>query len=63
MLTQYGIEANLEKIDALQIMESLRNMHEVQILAGRVVALGRFVAWLADRCLPFFKILRKAGQV
>ncbi|KAK3021614.1 hypothetical protein RJ639_045247 [Escallonia herrerae] len=33
---------------------------EVQELTGRVVALGRFMSKLAEKCLPFFKAIRKA---
>ena len=34
-------------------------MHEVQQLIGRVAAFNRFVSKSIDKCLPFFKILRK----
>ena len=40
-------------------MSSPRNIHKVQQLASQVAALNRFVFKLADKCLPFFKILRK----
>uniref|UniRef100_A0A2N9ICH8 Uncharacterized protein n=1 Tax=Fagus sylvatica TaxID=28930 RepID=A0A2N9ICH8_FAGSY len=33
---------------------------EVQSLTGRVAALNRFVSRATDKCLPFFKTLRKA---
>ena len=33
---------------------------EVQSLTGRVVALNRLVSRATDKCLPFFKTLRKA---
>ena len=33
---------------------------EVQSLTGRVVALNRFVSKATDKCLPFFKTLKKA---
>ena len=41
-------------------MEPLKNIKEVQSLTGRVAALNRFVFKATDKCLPFFKILRKA---
>ena len=41
-------------------MEPPKNIKEVQSLTGRVAALNRFVSKATDKCLPFFKILRKA---
>ncbi|XP_057463265.1 uncharacterized protein LOC130753291 [Actinidia eriantha] len=40
-------------------MSSPRNILEVQQLTGRVAALNRFISKFADKCLPFFRILRK----
>ena len=37
-----------------------RTIKEVQSLTGRVAALNRFVSRATDKCLPFFKTLRKA---
>ena len=60
MVSQRGIEANLDKIQAILDMEPPKNIKEVQSLTGRVAALNRFVSKATDKCLPFFKILRKA---
>nr|XP_023913408.1 uncharacterized protein LOC112024989 [Quercus suber] len=43
-------------------MEPLKNIKEVQSLTGRVAALNRFVSKATDKCLPFFKILKKAFE-
>ena len=43
-------------------MEPPKNIKEVQSLSGRVAALNRFVSKAIDKCLPFFKILRKAFE-
>ena len=48
-----------DQIQSLLMMSSPRNIHEVQQLTGRVATLNRFVSKSADKCLPFFKILRK----
>jgi len=40
----------------------LKNIKEVQSLNGRVVALNKFVFRATDKCLPSFKILRKAFE-
>ena len=62
MVSQRGIEANLDKIQVILDMESPKNIKEVQSLTGRVAALNRFVSKATDKCLPFFKILRKAFE-
>ncbi|XP_038986795.1 uncharacterized protein LOC120112114 [Phoenix dactylifera] len=59
VISQRGIEANPEKIRALQEMTPPRTVKEVQRLTGRVAALGRFVSRSAERCLPFFAALKK----
>ena len=41
-------------------MSSPRTTKEVQSLTGRVAALNRFVSKAMDKCLPFFKTLKKA---
>ena len=43
-------------------MKPSQNVKEVQSLTGRVAALNRFVSKAIDKCLPFFKILRKAFE-
>uniref|UniRef100_A0A2N9F5Z7 Uncharacterized protein n=1 Tax=Fagus sylvatica TaxID=28930 RepID=A0A2N9F5Z7_FAGSY len=60
MVSQRGIEANLDKIKAVLEMTPPRTIKEVQSLTGRVAALNRFVSRATDKCLPFFKTLRKA---
>ncbi|GFS38849.1 hypothetical protein Acr_00g0059790 [Actinidia rufa] len=59
LVTNSGIKANPDQIQALIAMNSPISIHEVQQLTGRVVALNRFVSKSADKCLPFFRILRK----
>ncbi|GFZ06817.1 hypothetical protein Acr_18g0009870 [Actinidia rufa] len=59
LVTKRGIEVNPDQIQALLSMSSPRNIREVQQLTGQVAALNRFVSKSADKCLPFFKILRK----
>ncbi|XP_073130883.1 uncharacterized protein [Henckelia pumila] len=59
MVTRRGIEANLEKIQAIISMSSPKNIQEVQRLTGRITALAWFISRSADMRLPFFKALRK----
>jgi len=60
MVSHRGIEANLDKIHAILNMEPPKNIKEVQYFTGRVAALNRFVSKVTDKCLPFFKVLKKA---
>ena len=60
MVTQWGIEANPEKIRAILDMKHPSSKKEVQKLTRRVAALSRFISKSAERCLPFFKVLRQA---
>jgi hypothetical protein len=56
-----GIKANLEKIKTIEAMRPPARIKEVQKLTGCLVALSRFISRLAERALPFFKLLRKSG--
>ncbi|KAK2991305.1 hypothetical protein RJ640_024570 [Escallonia rubra] len=58
MISERGIEANPEKIQAIQEMVAPRRVKEIQILTGRIAALSRFLSKSAERCLPFFKALK-----
>ena len=60
MVSQRGIEANLEKVRAILEMSSPKTIKEVQSLTRRVAALNRFVSKATDKCLPFFKTLKQA---
>ena len=62
IVNQRGIEANPTKIAAIQDMNPPTNIKELQCLTGRIVALNRFVSKSAERCLPFFKALRKTKE-
>ena len=57
-----GIEANPEKIKAILDMKPLQNVKEVQFFTRRVAALNRFVSKTTDKCLPFFRVLKRAFE-
>ena len=59
MVSQRGIEANPDKIQAIMEMAPSRNVKEVQSLNGKITALNRFVSRATDKCLPFFRMLKK----
>jgi hypothetical protein len=60
MVSSRGIEANPEKVRAVLEMQAPRTTKQLQQLTGRIAALNRFISRSTDKCLPFFKILRKA---
>ena len=62
MVSQRGIEVNSEKVRVILELEPPRTVKAVQSLNGKVVALNRFVSKATDRCLPFFRILRKSFE-
>ena len=62
MVSQRGIEANPDKIWAIMEMKPSKNVKEVQSLNGIVAALNRFVSRATDKCLPFFRTLKKSFE-
>ena len=60
MVSQRGIEENPKKVRAILKMSSPKTIKEVQSLIRRVAALNRFVSKVMDKCLPFFKTLKRA---
>jgi hypothetical protein len=61
LVSHRGIEANPEKIKAIEAMRPPARIKDVQKITGSLAALSRFISRLAERALPFFKLLRKSG--
>ncbi|KAL2241094.1 UNVERIFIED_CONTAM: Retrovirus-related Pol polyprotein from transposon [Sesamum indicum] len=59
MISERGIEANPEKIQAIMGLRLPNSIKEMQKLTGKIASLSRFISRSADRSLPFFKALRK----
>ena len=53
-MSHRGIEANPEKVKAVEDMSPPKTLREMQKLTGRVTALGHFISKLGERALPFF---------
>ena len=62
MESQRGIEANPDKIRAIMEMAPPRNVKEVQSLNGKMAALNRFVSRATNKCLRFFRMLKKSFE-
>ncbi|KAL2228552.1 UNVERIFIED_CONTAM: hypothetical protein Sindi_1834900 [Sesamum indicum] len=59
MVSERGIEANPEKIEAILKLRSSTTIKEVQKLTSKLASLNHFISKSSDRNLPFFKVLRK----
>jgi hypothetical protein len=61
LVSHRGIEANPNKIWAIEAMRPPARLKDVQKLTGSLAALSRFISRLAERALPFFKLMRGSG--
>ena len=62
MVSQRGIEVNPEKVRAIMELAPPKTVKELQSLNGKIAALNRFVSRVTDKCLPFFRILKKSFE-
>ena len=60
MVSQRGIEANPDKLKAMIEVKSPKTVKEVHSLTGKVATLNRFVFRATNKCMPFFKVLKRA---
>ena len=58
-ITNGGIEVNPDQIEAVKRLKPPSNPKEVQILTGMLAALNQFISKFADRCRPFYQLLKK----
>ena len=59
MVSQRGIEVDLDKIKAIVEMKPPRTKKEIRGFLGRIQYIGRFIAQLTMMCEPIFKLLKK----
>ena len=62
MVSQRGIEVNLDKIRAIMEMTPPRIVKEIQSLNNRVAALNKFMLRATNKCLPLFCMLKKSFE-
>ena len=60
IVSQRGIEVNPDKVRAIMEITPPINIKEVESLNGKIVALNRFFLRVTDKCLPFFRTLKKS---
>ena len=59
IVSNRGIEANPEKINAIMAKDAPATIKDVQKLTGCMAAFNRFLSRLGKRGLPFFKLLKQ----
>ena len=59
LITGQGIEVNPNQIEAIKRLKPLSNPKEVQVLTRMLATLNQFISKFADRCRPFYQLLRK----
>jgi hypothetical protein len=59
IISQRGIEANPEKVAALERMDPIRDLKGVQKVLGCLAALSRFISRLGEKGLPLYRLLKK----
>jgi hypothetical protein len=62
IVSEHGIEANLEKIVAIARMGPIQNVKGVQWIMGCLAALSRFISCLSERGFPLYHLLKKTNQ-
>nr|XP_009783541.1 PREDICTED: uncharacterized protein LOC104232130 [Nicotiana sylvestris] len=62
IVSNRGIEINLNKIKMIEDIAVVENIKAVQRLIGRIAALGRFISRSSDRSHRFFSLLKKKNN-
>src|SRR3954464_14393461 len=60
IVSERGIEANPEKINAIMTLQNPASVKGVQRLTGCVAALSRFISRLGEKETPLYRLLRKS---
>nr|CAH68036.1 OSIGBa0139N19-OSIGBa0137L10.5 [Oryza sativa] len=61
LVSARGIEANPEKIRAIERMRPPSKLRDVQCVTDCMAALSRFISRLGEKALPLFKLLKRSG--
>ena len=59
LISTREIEANPDQIEAVNRLRTPSNPKEVQVLTRMLAALNRFISKFANRCRPFYQLLKK----
>ena len=59
LITNRSIEVNLDQIETVKRLKPPSNPKEVQVLTNMLAALNQFISKFANRCHPFYQLLKK----
>lgn len=59
MIMHRGIKVNSDQISTIERLKPPSNPKDIQKLTGMIASLNRFMSKLADKCLPFYQLLKK----
>ena len=62
LVSERGIDANLEKGSTILRMKCPVRVHDVQKLTGCLAALSRFISRLGEKALPLYRLMKKADK-
>jgi hypothetical protein len=62
VMSERGIEANLEKISTIMDIGPIKNLKGIQRVTGCLATLSRFIARLGERSLPLYKLMKKSDH-
>ena len=62
LVSARGIEANPEKIAAIDNMRQPRNTKDIQKFTGCLASLSRFISRLGEKALPLYHLLKKTDK-
>jgi hypothetical protein len=62
IISERGIEANPEKIQAIHNLKKPVCLKDVQELTGCVAALSRFISRLGEKAIPLYRLLKKTDK-
>jgi hypothetical protein len=62
MVSSRGIDANPNKVEAIENLQPPQTRKEIQKLAGMMAALSRFISKLGERGMPLYRLLHKADN-
>lgn len=63
VVSKRRIKPNPMQVKSLSEIEELRTVQDVQSIAGKIAALGRFISKMSDRCKPFFQSIRQLAYL
>ena len=62
LVSERGLDANLEKIGTILRMKCPVRVHDVQKLTGCLAALSRFISRLGEKALPLYRLMKKSDK-